>query len=292
GRAGHRDRGAGARFRPAVAPYANAGPGRGHALHLDGYREDVDSEPTPDLGAMLRQLGDLMSGQTGPVNWNVAEEGAMAVIGADAGTTTADTETVAAALRLADVWLDGHTALPSGVTSAEAWSRRRWLKATQPAWTQVVEPVATRMSSAFSETLPEEMRAAAAPLMGVMTQVGALMFGSQLGAALGSLATEVLAATDIGLPIGPVGVGALVPENVAAFGAGLEVPADEVRIFVAVREAAHHRLYTHAPWLRARLLDGLRAYADGLTIDTSALEEMSRDLDPTDMAALQARLAE
>ena len=252
----------------------------------------MDSEPTPDLGAMLRQLGDLMSGQTGPVNWNVAEQGAMAAIGADAGTTTADTEAVAAALRLADIWLDGHTALPSGVTSAEAWSRRRWLKATQPAWTQVVEPVATRMSSAFSETLPEEMRAAAAPLMGVMTQVGALMFGSQLGAALGSLATAVLGATDIGLPLGPVGVGALLPENVTAFGAGLEVPADEVRIYAAVREAAHQRLYTHVPWLRARLLDGLREYAGGLTIDTSALEEMSRDLDPTDMTALQARLSE
>lgn len=251
----------------------------------------MDSEPTPDLGAMLRQLGDLMSGQTGPVNWNVAEQGAMAAIGADAGTTAADTEAVAAALRLADVWLDGHTSLPSGVTSAEAWSRRRWLKATQPAWTQVVEPVATRMAGAFTETLPEEMRAAAAPLMGVMTQVGALMFGSQLGAALGALATEVLGATDIGLPLGPVGVGALVPENVAAFGAGLEVPPDEVRIYVAVREAAHHRLYTHAPWLRARLLDGLREYADGLTIDTSALEELSRDLDPTDMAALQSRLS-
>ncbi|MDQ1747240.1 MAG: hypothetical protein QOD07_1503, partial [Frankiaceae bacterium] len=198
----------------------------------------MDSEPTPDLGAMLRQLGDLMSGQTGPVNWNVAEQGAMAAIGADAGTTTADTEAVAAALRLADVWLDAHTSLPSGVTAAEAWSRRRWLKATQPAWTQVVAPVATRMASAFTETLPEEMRAAAAPLMGVMSQVGALMFGSQLGNALGTLATEVLGATDIGLPLGPTGVGALLPENVAAFGAGLEVPLDEVRIFVAVREAA------------------------------------------------------
>jgi len=257
-----------------------------------GQASGPGGDQTPDLGAMLRQLGDLMSGQTGPVNWNIAEQGAMAAIGADAGTTTADTEAVAAALRLADVWLDGHTSLPSGVTSAEAWSRRRWLKATQPAWTQVVEPVANRMAGAFTETLPEEMRAAAAPLMGVMSQVGALMFGSQLGNALGTLATEVLGATDIGLPLGPAGVGALLPENVAAFGAGLEVPADEVRIYVAVREAAHHRLYTHVPWLRPRLLDGLREYAEGLTIDTSALEELSRDLDPTDMAALQSKLSD
>ena len=160
--------------------------------------------------------------------------------------------------------------------------------AAGPLGTALVEALA----GAFTETLPEEMRAAAAPLMGVMSQVGALMFGSQLGNALGTLATEVLGATDIGLPLGPTGVGALLPENVAAFGAGLEVPLDEVRIYVAVREAAHQRLYTHVPWLRARLLDGLRSYADGLTIDTSALEELSRDLDPTDMTALQARLSE
>ena len=92
----------------------------------------------PDLGAMLRQLGDLMSGQTGPVNWNVAEQGALQAIGADAGTTGADAAAVADALRLADVWLVPHTALPSGVRSTEAWSRRRWLKATQPTWTQIV----------------------------------------------------------------------------------------------------------------------------------------------------------
>src|SRR5881409_3216193 len=82
-------------------------------------------EGQPDLGAMLRQLGDLMSGQSGPVNWNVAEQAAMQAIGADTGTTGADTAAVTEAVRLADVWLDGNTALPSGVTGTEAWSRRR-----------------------------------------------------------------------------------------------------------------------------------------------------------------------
>src|SRR6185437_5653904 len=70
----------------------------------------------PDLGAMLHQLGDLLSGQSGPVNWNVAEQSAMQAIGADSGTTGADTAAVTEAVRLADVWLDGTTALPSGVS--------------------------------------------------------------------------------------------------------------------------------------------------------------------------------
>jgi putative hydrolase len=246
----------------------------------------------PDLGAMLRQLGDLMSGQTGPVNWNLAEQAAMAAIGADSGTTGADTAAVADAVRLADVWLDGHTALPSGVTASEAWSRRRWLKATQPAWTRLVEPIAGKVVASFGDALPEQMRSAALPLMGVMQQVGGLMFGSQIGSALGSLATDVVSATDIGLPLGPVGTAALLPENVAAFGAGLEVPADQVRIFLALREAAHHRLFSHAPWLSGRLFDAVRECGDAVSVDMSQLEQLTQNVDPSDMESLQRAVSE
>lgn len=246
----------------------------------------------PDLGAMLRQLGDLLSGQSGPVNWNLAEQAAMQAIGADTGTTGADSTAVAEAVRLADVWLDAHTALPSGVTATEAWSRRRWLKATQPAWTRLVEPVAEKVVAGFGDALPEEMRSAALPLMGVMQQVGGLMFGSQIGLALGSLAKEVVSATDIGLPLGPVGTAALLPENVADFGAGLGVSADEVRIFLALREAAHHRLFGHAPWLSARLFAAVRECAESVTIDMSQLEELSRGVDPTNLESLQQAVSE
>src|SRR5205823_2605241 len=117
-----------------------------------------------------------------------------------------------------------------------AWSRRRWLEATQPAWTQLVEPVAERVVAAMGEAIPEEMRAMAGPLLGVMQQVGGVMFGGQLGQAVGMLAKEVVSSTDIGLPLGPAGVAALLPEGVEAFGAGLQVPAEEVRLFLALRE--------------------------------------------------------
>jgi hypothetical protein len=51
---------------------------------------------------------------------------------------------------------------------------------------------------------------------------GASMFGLQLGQGLGQLATEVVGATDIGLPLSEPGHVALLPTNVAAFGKGLE----------------------------------------------------------------------
>ncbi|HVT20636.1 MAG TPA: zinc-dependent metalloprotease [Mycobacteriales bacterium] len=247
---------------------------------------------TPDLGAMLHQLGDLLSGQTGPVNWQVARQSAMAVIGADTGTTAADGAEVADAIRLADIWLDPVTTLPSGVVSTEAWSRRRWLEATRPAWTELVEPVAERVGAAMGAALPEEVRTMAAPLMGVMTQVGGLMFGGQVGQALGTLASEVVCSTDIGVPLGPDGVAALLPESVRSLGEGLGVPPDQVRLFVALREAAHHRLFRHVPWLRTHLFTAVRSYAEGITIDTSRFEELAGTVDPSDPESLQRAIGE
>jgi putative hydrolase len=277
---------------------------------FSGTGDDDDSDPLPgdnpfaalgglggltggaDFGAMLRQLGDLMSGETGPVNWTVARGSAMAVIGTDAGTTGADTAAVSEAVRLADLWLDPATALPSGVTSIEAWSRRRWLEATRPAWTELVEPVAGRVGAAMGAALPEEMREMAAPLMGVMNSVGGLVFGGQVGQALGTLALEVTSSTEVGLPIGPAGVAALLPEGVAGFAEGLDVPLQEVRLFLALREAAHHRLFGHVPWLRGHLVSAVRAYAEGITVDTSRFEELARSLDPNDPEAMQRAVGE
>jgi putative hydrolase len=262
------------------------GPDDGPANPFDALGDSAD------LGAMFRQLGDLMSGETGPVNWQVARRSAMEVIGADAGTTGADATEVGDAIRLADLWLDPVTALPSGVKATEAWSRRRWLEATRPAWTELVEPVAARVSGAMGNVLPEEMRAMAAPLMGMMSQVGGLMFGGQVGQALGTLATEVVSSSDIGLPLGPAGVAALLPESVRTLGAGLDLPLDDVRLFVALREAAHHRLFGHVPWLGAHLLGAVRSYAEGITVDTSRFEELARDLDPSDPEAIQRAVGE
>jgi putative hydrolase len=269
-----------------------------------GFGPSGDAEPAkpgdpfsvaggaPDLGAMLHQLGDLMSGETGPVNWQVARQSAMTVIGADAGTTAAEAAEVADAIRLADIWLDPVTALPSGVVSTEAWSRRRWLEATRPAWAELVDPVAGRVGAAMGAAIPEEVRSMAAPLMGVMTQVGGLMFGGQVGQALGTLATEVVSATDIGMPLGPSGVAALLPESVRALGEGLSVPSDQVRLFVALRESAHQRLFRHIPWLGAHLFAAVRGYAEGITIDTSRFEELAGSVDPSDPESLQRAIGE
>ncbi|CAM5744058.1 Hydrolase OS=Streptomyces alboniger OX=132473 GN=CP975_23660 PE=4 SV=1 [Streptomyces alboniger] len=105
------------------------------------------------------------------------------------------------AVRLADLWLDDATSLPSGAASAVAWSRAEWVEATLPAWKELVDR--TRDQSRSPWVTSEEMQAMAGPLIGMMRSMGGAMFGTQIGQAVGVLAGEVVGSTDIGLPLGP-----------------------------------------------------------------------------------------
>ena len=241
---------------------------------------------------LFAELQKLLSWQGGPVNWDLARQLAISQLsGGHQMTSPGDSSQTADALRVADIWLDAVTSLPSGVTATGAWSRVEWVERTLPVWSTLCDPVAARVVTAMNSALPAEAAAQAGPLLGIMSQVGGLMFGAQVGQALGSLAEEVLSSTDVGLPLGPPGLAALVPENVAAFGAGLELPTDEVRLFLALREAAHHRLFGHVPWLRQRLLDTVESYARGITVDTAAIEQAMASIDPSDPESLQSALS-
>ena len=88
----------------------------------------------------------------------------------------------------------------------------------------------------LGEGLPPELAQMAAPLLGMARQMGSMMFGSQLGQGLGVLAGEVLGAADVGIPLTDDGRAALLPRNVAAFGEGLGVELDQVRLYLALRE--------------------------------------------------------
>ena len=120
-----------------------------------------------------------------------------------------------------------------------------------------------------------------------MRQLGGAMIGSQTGTAVGELAREVIGSADIGLPLGPEGTAALLPAGVAEFGRGLSVDAGEVRLFLALREAAHQRLFAHVPWLRAHLLGAVEQYASGISVDMARLQEAMPDVDITNPEALQ-----
>ncbi|MFE9288302.1 zinc-dependent metalloprotease [Streptomyces olivaceus] len=250
-----------------------------------------------DLGAAFQQLGQMLSYEGGPVNWDMAKQIARQTVSQgtpdgrkDASVGPAERNAVQEAVRLADLWLDDATALPSGAGTAVAWSRAEWVEATLPAWRELVDPVAERVGNAMGDVLPEEMQAMAGPLIGMMRSMGGAMFGTQIGQAVGVLAGEVVGSTDVGLPLGPSGKAALLPANIEAFGKDLGVPQEEVRLYLALREAAHQRLFAHVPWLRSHLFGAVDGYARGIKVDTAKLEDVVGQFDPQNPEQLQEAL--
>ncbi|MDF2978526.1 MAG: hypothetical protein K0S40_3254 [Actinomycetospora sp.] len=246
------------------------------------------------LGQMLTQLGQMLSqsggpGAEGPVNYKLATQMAHQQLRAEGRTApTAEQQRAAEeSVRLAELWLEDATTLPSGTSQVAVWSPAQWIDTTMPTWQRLCDPVARRVAGAWVEGLPEEARQMAGPMLGMISQVGGMAFGSQLGAGLAQLAQEVLSSTDVGLPLGPEGTAALLPKAVATFTEGLDRPAGEVLVFLAAREAAHQRLFGHVPWLRQRLLATVEEFAHGITIDTSRMEELAREVDPTNPESLQ-----
>ncbi len=246
-----------------------------------------------DLAAIMGQFQAMMVPYDGPVNWTLATDIARrtAAQQPDPSADQGVQGRVADAFRLADHWLDAVTVLPSGVTRSAAWSRAEWIEQTTDVWRRLVEPVAEHVVGAMSQALPEEARTMAGPLLGMLGKAGGAMFGSQVGQALGELSTEVLTGSDIGLPLGPAGVAALVPHNIEQWSDGLDVADHDVLLYFALREAAHQRLFAHVPWLRQHLISSVEDFGRGVTIDISGIGDAVEGLDPTDPQALQEAMS-
>jgi putative hydrolase len=267
----------------------------------EGSGQQSGAEAVNQLGQMLSQLGQMLSqagSSTGPVNYDLAKQIALQKLsgasggnmGFASGTGSSDSA-VQDAAHLAELWLDAATILPAGANTTAAWSARDWVQKTLPTWQRLCDPVARQVSGAWVEALPAEAKQAAGPLLSMVSQMGGMAFGSQLGNALAQLASEVLTSTEVGLPLGPDATSALLPANIEKFTEGLELPSSEVLVFIAAREAAHQRLFTHVPWLRQRLLATVEEFAQGIQVDTSALEQLAGQVDPSNPASIEEAMS-
>lgn len=239
------------------------------------------------LGDMLNQFGQMLSGMgssmnspenSGPVNYDMAKRIALQQISQSKGVSADDTKAVEESIRLAELWLDDATYLPTASGTAKAWDSKQWLEETMPAWQRMVTPVAEHMNDAQMESMPEEAREMMGPMTKMMSQMSGMNFGMQLGHALGDLAAQALTGSDFGLPIAPANTVALLPQTIQKVARELNIPGQEVLVYIAAREAARQRLFKHVPWLVERIVSSVEEYAIGLVIDTSHLEEVTREL--------------
>lgn len=285
-------------------PFGFHPPGEGESENpLGGF--DLTS-----IGAALESLGRMMQsgGVGGPINWEMAKQIARQHEAQrdDPGVATPERSAVEDAVRLANLWLDDACGFAASNAAAISWSRGEWVDSTIPAWQRIVTPVAEHVQQTMSgllggQGLPtgalpgvpdDHIQQMLGPLAGITRQLGSAMFATQVGQGLGTLSGEVLCSSDIGIPLTPDGRPTILPANVNAFADSLGLPRQEVLLFIALRECAHQRLFTHVPWLRSRLEEAVDSYARGIHVDTGAIEEAMGRVDPTDPASMQEILSQ
>lgn len=244
---------------------------------------------------LIGQLQHALQTSGDGINWGLALEQAKGLAARSAvPATPGEQSALEQALHVAALWLDETTDIAALTAEPVLLTRAGWAEATMPVWTQLAEPVATSIADALTEMLeqqaPEEMAGMLGNAGQLMRNVGGTLFAMQLGQVVGQLAQEVVSGGDVGIPLldGERRQAALVAQNVDAFGAGLDIDASEVRLYLAVRELAHARLFRHAKWLRLALLTQITDFARGIRIDTERLEQLAADFDPSNPEELRA----
>lgn len=269
-----------------------------------------------ELQAILGQVQSILATPSdGSLDAGMASQLAhqTAASDGDPSVTAGEAREVRDALSVAELWLDVATDFAPSGASAQAWNRTEWADAALPTLTSLAGPVAASVTGALTQLLRESMPGAdelpdftelpgmsdAAGPGGfthidptqLIERLGNVAFGMQLGQAVGTLAREAFGSTDLGVPLSDTSGTGLVPRNVNAFAQDLDVPTEEVRLYLAAREAAFARLFHSVPWLRGHLTGLVETYARGVSIDVDALEEAVRSIDPTDPQALQSALS-
>jgi putative hydrolase len=249
---------------------------------------------------LISQLQNALQSSSEGINWDLALEQATKLAGASTIVSLpAERSQLEQAFHVASLWLAEATDISELTVDPKLMSRTEWVTATMPVWTQLAEPVALSIADSLTEVLteqaPEEMAHMLEGASQLMRNVGGTLFAMQLGHVVGQLASEVVSGGDIGIPLlGSLGErdtqAAMLPQNVAAFAAGLDVPIDQVQLYLAVRELAHARLFRHAKWLRLQLMTSITEFAHGIRIDTAPLEELAADFDPSNPEELRAAM--
>lgn len=251
------------------------------------------------VSGIFAQMNSMMNAQPTDeaVNWEMAKQHARQVVasGDDPSITSTQAGAVRDASALADLWLDPVTVFDRPSFSVEAWSKAEWVENSFSTWKDISGPVAEEVSQAMSTSMQGQLPEELSGLLGggnIFAGIGGMMFGMQMGQAIGNLAEEVVSSTDIGIPLSQ-GRSALLPGGIAAFGEGLEIPAQEVMLYLAVREAALIRLHKTNPWLREDIIDLIKRFSRGIHVDMERMQDAAQNIefDPSNPESMMEALA-
>lgn len=246
---------------------------------------------------VMRNLARMLTTQ-GPVNWEIARQ--LAAWTATEGESDANPDPVSRVrleelLRVAELHVAEATGLAGSsgrVLSVRAVGRGAWAHETLEAWKPLFEQLAGSMGAL---TPPEETEAPSDPMSKLFSNLpqmlGPLLLGMQAGSMVGQLAARSMGQYELPMPRPVSDELLMVPHTIDAFAEAWSLDANDVRLWVCLREVANHAVLSR-PHVRARLDELIRAYAGAWQPDPHALEERLAGFDPTDMAALQSTFAD
>lgn len=245
---------------------------------------------------IMRQLQGVFAnaGESG-VSWDMAKRQALHIANQEGlGVTAGQRTDLDQAFALATLWLSEATGISELAAPPTTITRGAWVEATLPVWQELAEPVATSiadaLTTALSEQSPEDMQELVQGAGRLMRTIGGSLFATQLGQVIGNLSKEVVSGGDVGIPLMPDGQAVILPQNFADFGRDLEVPEDQLALYIATRELAHARLFRHARWLRLHVISQVTDFARGVHVDTGMLEDLASRFDPSQPEELREAL--
>ena len=245
--------------------------------------------------------------EEGPINRKLAQSIALQHANGDQGNVNADVaDATRRALSQANLWLDITCNFNPAPGTPEVLSRADWVEKTLEAWVKFANPVAKSVNEALTSVIEERFRdvddaevkglfAGVVPIplpegmnnpAQLMKLLGNTSFAMQLGQAAGALSHEVHGSFDQGLALLQNPAGGLIPYNCIEYAKVWELDITEVMNYLALREAAHARLFASVPWLMPRFEALIIKYANGISIDLEAMEEQLRDVETMNPEAI------
>jgi putative hydrolase len=235
---------------------------------------------------LFQELSKLLSWRGGPVNWDLARQVAEGIAG-EARTAIgadADGDAWADAVRVAESWLDPHTTLEAVPGPAVALTPQEWVRraAGPDGIARYVEPIATGVQEALGQGLAGQLPGAAAlpGLSDAMQPMTAMLTGVQVGTIAGHMGAQLLGGYDLGVPTLAPDVAAVVGGGAGAMARDHGLPVEEVRFWLALREAVHRRVFAGVGWLVDHLTGEVRRYAAAAELDPTALAEQLGGVGP------------
>ena len=249
-----------------------------------------------DPGAMMASLMSLFGGGgpgLGSGGLDQALQMAMSI--ASGGTAEANVDpmeriAIEQLARVAELQIGQATGLRTstgGPLTIAAVNRSEWVRRSMQSYKPLLEQLATSMAA---PALGDEGDPELAMLDQLFSALRPMMVNITTGSMVGHMGSRAFGTYDLPIPRPGTNELLVVVPNLDAFGSEWSLDGEELRMWIALSEVAHHAVLS-VPHVAARMNALLGNYTSAFRNDPSAISDLIGDFEPTgDFAAMQQQL--